>query len=518
MEPEKELELVKQLCGMINADVLKQVTPQVISDTNMVIIYEAPEKAGIVHPSKEDFLNAIKEVQASDIKPNVEQNANEPLLDASALKGCKIKKTSETAYGATEWKLANGVKVIAMKSDKEKDRIRINLFKNGGLSMISDEDLPSFENNILALFLRNSGLSKFPNTTLSKMLAGKNVRVSPYFHSLQHGISGTSSVKDLETAFQLMYLYFTDPRFNQDEYDQGINQIKAVLPNLVNQPNYKFQEEFYKSLYGKDDTRHLMISDSILAKANLQTIEKNYKSMFKDAAGVTVLVVGDFGMDTLKNYVQKYIGSLPKGKKSTSWIDRHSGIVSGNVEDSFGVEMQTPKTTVYQVYSMPYAYSVKNEVTIEAIKYILDMLYVDTLREDEGGTYGASTDGSMDKFPEERASIYVAFETNPKSSEKLRSLAISGLKNLAENGPTAEQFSRTIENFKKNIPENRISNDYWMSQLFQYCTMGIKVDPEYEAAVNSLKPEDIKTMLQNILASNNFIEVVMGPSKAAERQ
>jgi zinc protease len=180
--------------------------------------------------------------------------------------------------------------------------------------------------------------------------------------------------------------------------------------------------------------------------------------------------------------------------------------------------MQTPKTTVYQVYNTPYQYSVKNEVVAEAISYILDMIYTDTLREDEGGTYGAQTSMELSKEPREEITLFVAFETNPSSSDKLRSLAISGMKKLAEEGPTTEQFNRTIENFKKNIPEKRISNDYWMSQLYQYCTTGIKVDPEYEAAVNSLKPEDIKTMLSKIIASNDFIEVVMSPAKAAEKE
>jgi zinc protease len=517
MEPDKELELVKQICGMLNADVLKQVVPQVVSDTNMVIIYEGPEKAGVTPPTKEDFLNAIKEVKASDIKPNVEQSSNEPLLDVTKLKGSAIKKTQETAYGATEWTLKNGVKVIAMKSDKEKDRIRINLFKNGGRSLISDEDMPSFESNIYQLFKRNSGVSKFPKTQLDKMLAGKNVTMSPYINGLHHGISGISNVKDLETAFQLLYLEFTDPRFDENEYAQGINQLKTVLPNLESQPDYKFQKELFKALYG-NSPRTLMIDNSVIEKANLQTIEKNYKNMFKDAAGATVLVVGDFGVDTLKTLVEKYVGSLPKGKKASNWTDRHDGIVSGKIEDCFTVDMQTPKTTVYQVYNTPYQYSVKNEVVAEAISYILDMIYTDTLREDEGGTYGAQTSMELSKEPREEITLFVAFETNPSSSDKLRSLAISGMKKLAEEGPTTEQFNRTIENFKKNIPEKRISNDYWMSQLYQYCTTGIKVDPEYEAAVNSLKPEDIKTMLSKIIASNDFIEVVMSPAKAAEKE
>jgi zinc protease len=483
----------------------------------MVVIYEAPEKEGLSHPSKEDFINAIQEVNDSDIKPNAEEVVDKPLLDAAKLKGSPIKKTSTTVYGATEWTLKNGVKVIAMKSDKEKDRIRIKLFKNGGKSLIDDKDLPSFDENIFGLFLRNSGVSEFPNTTLNKMLSGKNLYMSPFIDSRQHGISGSSTKKDLETAFQLMYLYFTDPRFDQNEFDQGMNQLKAVLPNLTNQPNYRLQDQLYKTLYN-DSPRHQLINDSIMRNASLQTIEKVYKDLFKDAAGATVLIVGDFGTDTLKTYVEKYIGSLPKGKKASKWIDRHDDMASGKIENIFPVDMQTPQSTVCQIYNMPYAYSVKNQVIMDAIQYILDMIYTDTLREDEGGTYGASTQVSLSKYPKEKAMVLVIFNTKPSSADKLRALAVSGMKNLAENGPTDEQFSKTIENFKKQIPEKRVDNDYWMSQLFHYCVYGENEDQLYEKAVNELKPEDIKDMLQKITSSGNYIEIVMNPGKSAEKE
>ena len=123
-----------------------------------------------------------------------------------------------------------------------------NIVKDGGLSLVSNEDLPSFDSNVFSLFQSNSGVSAFSGTTVTKMLTGKSLSVSPYFDELENGINGRSTVKDLETAFQLMYLEFVDPRFDPEEWQNGIDQIQAVLPNLVNQPNYKLQTELYKTL------------------------------------------------------------------------------------------------------------------------------------------------------------------------------------------------------------------------------------------------------------------------------
>ena len=74
-------------------------------------------------------------------------------------------------------------------------------------------------------------------------------------------------------------------------------------------------------------------------------------------------------------------------------------------------------------------------------------------------------------------------------------------------------MSKAVENLKKNIPESRISNSYWMSALDNWYDLGINSDAEYEAAVNSVTVEDVKNVLQAILAQNNSIQLVSAPKK-----
>ena len=90
-------------------------------------------------------------------------------------------------------------------------------------------------------------------------------------------------------------------------------------------------------------------------------------------------------------------------------------------------------------------------------------------------------------------------------------MAKDGLKQIAENGPEAEKFDRTVKNLEKKIPENRIANWYWMEQLMQANNYGVDYDGNIEAAVASLTPDDIKTLAARLLASGNFIEVIMRP-------
>ncbi len=517
LEPADEKELIEAFFGQLNAAAISQAVAQLWSGENMVIVYNGPEKEGIATPTAEQLLQVIQEVNASEIAAPEGEDIPEAFLNPAKLKGAKIAKTGSTIYGATEWTLKNGVKVIVYPTDLQKDQILFNLYKDGGTSLISDKDLSSFESNVLALFQNNSGVSAFSGTTVTKMLTGKNLSVNPYFDKLENGINGNSTVKDFETALQLIYLYYTDPRFDPEEWQNGIDQINAILPNLVNQPNYKLQTELYKTLYG-GNPRHQMISDEVLAKANLATVEKNWKALFADAAGAKMVIVGDVNPEAIKPVVEKYIGSLPKGKKALEWVDNNDDIVKGRIEKVIEVDMQTPKSTVLQVYSANLPFSYEKDAAMDAISYILDMHYTESLREEEGGTYGASTSATFSRRPKEQALIQVYFDCKPALCDKLRELAIKGIQDFAANGPTDEELNMAKLNLQKNIPENRQRNYWWRNNIELYLTYGVDRDAAYEAAVNDLTKETIQATLQEILAQDNFIELVMKPANTAEAE
>ena len=520
MEPATEAQLAKMVLSQLNAAVINQVVAQLITDDNLVIIYNGPEKEGLANPTETELLEVYNRVKSADIAANEEEQIDTELVNPAKLKGSKVKGTRELVKGFTEWTLKNGVTVAWLPTEYKKDQVLMRLVMDGGKSLISDEDLVSMESNLQSLFQQNSGVSKYSRTVLSKMLAGKQVNVSPYVSNITHGISGNCQPKDLETAFQLMYLEFTDPRFDEDEWNVGKSQIEAVFPNLKNTPDFRFQQEFTRTVFGADNPRNIVLDEEVLAKANLKAVERNFRKLFKNAAGAKLYIVGNVNEDELKPLVEKYIGSLPKGCKALKWKDTGERFVQGKVENAFAMDMQTPKTTVFQFYNtLNDPYSVAEKVNLEAAAYILNMIYTDTLREEEGGTYGASAAMAIEKYPTDCAYIQVYFDTNPSSADKLRELAVSGLKKLAEEGPTEEQMTRVKENFGKNIPENRIRNNYWLEEInYWYRYDGIDYDAEYEAAVAALSPEGIKKAVSSILASGNFAEVVMRPDKTAERE
>ena len=512
LEPQVELQLVQAMCAQLPTMVFQQIIQQLITDENFVVIYSAPEREGLVHPTEAELLAVIESVKASEIEAPAEESANEPLLDTDAIKAGKIKKEKEGVYGSQEWTLKNGVKVVYMPTTHKNDEVIVSLVMNGGRSLIETAELPSFEENIWSVYKQNRGLSKFSGVQLKKQLAGKNVRLDLSIEKTRHGIDLVATPKDLETAMQMLYLNIVDPRFDEEEYEVGLNQIKAILPNLENLPQLQLQKALYETLYGGSE-RAFIISSEVVEKANMKNVENVYKRLFGNVSGATVYIVGNVDAETLKPLVTKYIATLPGGKKGSKFIDRKDGIVDGKIVKSVAVPMETPKSTVIQVYKADMPYSIQNDVLLNIAKLYLDMLYVETLRESEGGTYGAGVMNTTIREPKEMALLQVAFETNPESAEKLSNLAVEGVQKLIAEGIPADKFDMILQNIKKNIPQDRISNSYWVGALQEYAEFGDMYDSEYEKAVDSATPEGVVELMKRLIDAGNFIQLTMSPKE-----
>ena len=485
-----------------------------VETNNFTILYTGPEKAGIATPTEEELLSAYREVKASDIKAGEQNAVAESFLDPETLAGAGVDKTRTILYGTTEWTLANGITVYVKPTKFAENQILLNIFENGGLSIVPEGDMASFNNAIVSVFNGNSGVGPFSGTEVSKMLAGKSLSVSPYFGAYKHGVNGRSSIKDLETALQIIYLYYTDPRFDEKEWNNGIAQFKSMLPNLENTPDFIFAKRLMKLLY--DSPRHEQISMDVVNRADLKVFEKNYRKLFGDATGAKMTIVGDVDLETLKPLVEKYIGSLPTGKTASTWEKSDKGIVSGKVSDDYLTDMTTPQTTVINVYSVDTRYDERTAVALDIVQYILDMRYVQSLREEEGGTYGASTATALQRRPAGKALVQTYFNCNPAKADLLRELAAKGIAELAAEGPTDEEMTQALLNLRKNLPESRISNAYWAGQIENWIDYAEDADTLRETALQLVTKEDVKNITKAMIESGNFIELVQRPTKEAE--
>lgn len=315
---------------------------------------------------------------------------------------------------------------------------------------------------------------------------------------------------------QLAYLYFVDPRFNADEINVGVNMVKQMLPNILKDPNTIFGIEFQKTLFG-NSPRRPQLDENFMDKATVEKFEQSYRQLFSNAKDAKMFIVGNVELSEIQPMLEKYIGSLPMGKKAVKKTDNVAMPVKGKVENVFKAQMTAPKTTVGLVYNGNIEWTLKNAVAISALKNILDLTYTKTIREEEGGTYGVGVGSQLSVYPESRAIVIMQFDTDPAKADKLCAKTIEGIEDIAANGVCQDYIDKTRETMLKSVPEQQITNGYWLGVIDSYVTEGHDVDTEKLDTIKEVVTSDnIKALANTILSQGNFAKIIMSPEAAAE--
>ncbi|MBQ7856075.1 MAG: insulinase family protein [Alistipes sp.] len=494
---------------------VNQVFAQYITDHNNVIVVNAPKKEGVVNPSESDILATIAKVKGSEIAPYADNTIKEPLIaDLKALKGSPVKKsktTTDQMLGTTEWTLKNGVKVVVRPSVFKADEVCVDIISNHhGIANLSDEDCNTA--NLFSMIMGNQGVSKFSVSDLRKLLSGKAASVQIGLGDYKTSIEGFGSPKDLETLMQLLYLNFTQPRFNEDDFNVTIGQLRSYVENLKSNPDYVASAEVQKTLYGNSPRRQ-QISTEMLNNVKFERLASIHKQLFSNIADFTVYITGNVDLESLKPLVEKYIGSIPASKRLTPAKDDGVRYVKGVVVNDFRVAMQQPKVGVYRFYTGEIPYTLENKVAMSFLSSALTSRYTISIREEKGGTYGVGVGGRVsDKF-EPKYILQVQFDTNEQMADELSDIVVAELQKIANEGPLAADVDKTREYLLKEWQNQLRDNGSWAQFIMEKYNNGLDYIGSYEQIVKDMSVEKVQALAKKILSDNNMTYVVMRPQK-----
>lgn len=509
---EMEYEMDKQLMQMISLDMLNNFTKSArFTPENQVVIVTMPEKAGVHIPTEAEVTAIIEKVRNAELEALTEDVVSEPLIPADVkLKGSKVSKTAADKFGATVWTLKNGVKVVVKPTDLKNDQILMDVTSKGGKSVLADDEILTADN--LASYIQQAGVGKFSAPELRKQLSGKMASVRPGISSYENGFTGSASPKDIETLMQLTYLYFTAPRFSQDDFNVMIDRLKAAYANIESNPMFALQRELTATLYGNSPRREVLTPDKI-DEIDFTKMPAIYEKLYSNADDFTFTFVGNVDMDTFKPLVEKYLGSLPKTKKSFTWKDDGVRVQKGQIENRFTTPMQQRKTTVFYVFSGSMEYNLENDLALSFLKQALDMRYLESVREEKGGTYGVSVGSNLSYSPVDEYLLQIMFDTNPEMADELMEIIMDEIREVAQNGVRAEDLAKIKEYYAKQYPDDTKQNTYWRGIISEYHVKGYDMDNNFMNIVNGFTPEYFKAVAAKILEDNNRILLVMNPEE-----
>lgn len=506
----QEYELVKQLFKSITIQDVKFRMQQIYTLKNRALIVTGVE--GNKNLSKEEGLAIITEVENdASIQPYFEETGGS-LMDGVELKSGKILTSSlNEEIGATTFELSNGIKVHYKFIDKNKNDVKLKAISDGGKSLIADEDYAS--NEFLGNLIQMSGLGNFSMTDLSKILAGKTASTSFSIGSITESVSGSSTTKDVETMLQMVNLRFTHPRFDERSFDVLQQKISSYLIRKGSNINSKMKDSVTTTLYGNTNPQKRLMTPEYVSEASFDEMKAIYLSRFANAADFDFFIVGDVNEDDLKPLLEKYIASISTTHDREEWLDNGAVWSRKKTDKDIYLEMEDPKASVRFAIKNKMDYSLRDANLMSALGDVLQLRLDESLRETEGGTYGASSWGQLMKEPKELGYLSVSFDCNPDKVEKLIEILHNEIKAIANGTIIQSDLDKTLTNYLKEREEAKNYNSYEMSLLKNYVLEGYNINnpDNFENIIEKISTDDLQEIAEKLLKGAQSYEIVFKP-------
>ncbi|WP_285009983.1 M16 family metallopeptidase [Pedobacter faecalis] len=490
------------------ADVNK-LAATLITDDNQLVIVQAPEKDKATLPTANQLLAAVKNAGAG-VTAYVDNAVDKPLIANMPAAGKVVGESKIAAIDATELTLSNGIKVLLKRTDFKNDQILLYSFGKGGTSLASDAELESA--GAVGL-IPQSGVGPFNPTQLGKFLAGNTGRAGAYVGDLYQGFSGSSSPKDIETAFQMIYAYATTPRKDPEIFNKAISDYKVTLSNKNSDPESVFGDTV-QAVLSSYHKRAMPTELSDLEKISLDKAFAFYKARFADLGEQTFVIVGAFDMNTIKPLIEKYIASLPTTPAVQDFKDHGIRPPKGKVSKTVYKGLED-KAEVRLYLHGDYDYAKATNTQLQALKAALEIKVLERLREKESGVYSPSVGLSLSKEPNAHYYFSISFSCAPANVEKLIDASLDEVAKIRANGASSEDISKFKSEEQRQMELSVRDNNFWLNYIVNRVKNGEPMDQlqGFKQSLEAVSAESTKAAAQQYLTGENFIRLVLMPQK-----
>ncbi len=507
-----EYQLVKQVLPGITVTETTEMAKRLLSDDNRTVMAVSPQKAGIRVPSDGDLKAALVAAEKTAVTAWTDTAAIGTLMEHKPETGVIASRRELPEVGVTIARFTNGVEAWLKPTDFKNDQVVFTLEAVGGGSLAPAADY--VEASLSDEYVQRSGAGGFKAQDLAKLLAGKVASASPFVSLSTHGVSGSASPADLETALQLLHETFTAPGDDPEAFTMLRRQLDASVANRDQSPGRVFSERLAEVNSCNHYTAQPLTSGRI-ATLDRQKMVAFYHDRFSNAADFSFFMVGAFKVDAVLPLLAQYVGSLPSTGTKASQFKEVGLCFPTTVQRAQVDKGREPRAqTVISFFADPGTDPVEQE-NVAAASTVLQTALRDILREELGQTYNVSV-GLDQRLPQHGyGRMEVSFGSAPENIDTMTERVMKEIKRLQDEGPSADLTSRAKEGAKRTYETNLKQNGYWLRRLAAVHMLG--QDPaeilRRPDRINAVTPELLKNVFKRYFPMDRFTEVTLVPQK-----
>lgn len=418
--------------------------------------YPAPDSLRLRHIIDSVWANATVDT------PELDDAYMRPLLDSIPAPGRIIASFSDSIFDARHYVLDNGIRVTACRSSVLADQVDFRAVRRGGMSVLADSGyVDAFYADALADI---GGIGTFSSRDLNKKFSHTKINLSSTFTPYAAMIEGESGIDEIEQLLQLVNLKMQGVRRDPDIFALWLHNLKASFDDRADDPEAAFSDSIRTALYGPAHPYLRRINRADLDTLDYDHALRLYSQQIANPADWQYIVTGNFTPDSIAPLLATYLGSLPTApteEKPHRVVPRLAR--DGKRDIRFRRRMVSPVTKAYIAFEIHRPYTMVDEMAMQALASVLEKIYLQRLRTDAGGTYGAAVDytsSELDNFH----SLQIRFDTDSSLVDGLVDQALATIEGIARNGVDPELF--------RQVADYQLNNEY-ISSLQQHYPMEV---------------------------------------------
>lgn len=441
--------------------------------------------------------------------PSLDDAFMRPLMPEIPEPGAIVISYGDSVFDARKYVFDNGVEVTACRSSVLADQVDFRAVRRGGMAVLVDS-------GYISAYYADAvgdigGIGDFSSRDLNKKFQHTKISLSSIVAPYSEMIEGECALGEIEQLLQLVNLKMRGVRRDPEIFDLWLHNLKASFDDRTDDPDVIFYDSVRVALYGPAHPYLRGPNRADLDSLDYDRTLRLYQQRIANPAEWQYIITGNFKPDSIVPLLATYLGSLPaKPAKEQPHRIVQRRARPGVRDVRFSRRMVSPVTKAYLAYEIHRPYTMVDEMAMKALASVLEKEYLQRLRTDAGGTYGASVEHTSSELDGLHA-LVIRFDTDSALVDGLVAEARAVLARIASDGVDPEIF-RAVADYQLNEEYiSALQQHYPMEVLTHQALYHDTHRQDRIPASALLSPEALQELARALVDAPVQISVVMLP-------
>ena len=507
----------------IATDMIEAITPEALAQRLRArwdnsaphVIISTPQADELAMPTSDEVLAMVAATSERQLSPRPDgrQLPDELMAAPDPIDPASVEQLLDEPGGTfdpVEVVFPNGARVIATSNDIVEGQVGFQAASPGGSSLVADDDV--VDALYAADIVTSSGVGEFNQSELDQLLADRSVgvaaQITPYLDTFQGGATTT----DLETLFQLVHLYMSQPRFDQVALDQLQRFEQPVVDDPASDPDTAGFEALLDTRYAGEPRYSVLPAPEEFATLDLEGVERVWRDRYGDASDWVFAFSGDVDLDELFDLAARYIATLPGTGSVEQWVDVEDPPPAGVVREVVNAGTGDTSSLTLLFTSPVSGIDGVLRATSDVVAEVVTTRLTDVVREQLGESYSPFAVAHVTNDPDPVIETAVQITGSPDRIESVGDLVVAELADLATNGPTESEFESSYAQVDQNY--QFVDNGAFLEEMINHA---VWPDRELEdfldrrIALGEVTPQSVQAHLAGHVPADRYIQVAVVP-------